>query len=281
MCQVDRNKTVGYCNAGTKIKLNLNQLHYGEEPNLTGTKGSGTIFFAHCNLKCVYCQNFTISHFGWGREVEQTELVGIMLNLQESGAHNINLVTPSHYTLQLIATLKEAKARGLSIPIVWNTNSYERVETLRELEGLVDIYLPDFRYYDNQAAKLYSDAEDYFEIASAAIAEMFRQVGHIKEKNGLAQKGLMIRLLIIPENKNRVDKLLEWIYHTIGQETYISLMGQYYPTYRAVACPEINRAVSTEEYEQVVKVLSDLGFEYGFIQELGSNDEWTPKFIKP
>ncbi|MBW6516394.1 MAG: 4Fe-4S cluster-binding domain-containing protein [Candidatus Cloacimonetes bacterium] len=280
MCNVNRYETVGYCKAGDKIKLNLYQLHFGEEPNLSGQNGSGTIFFAHCNLKCLYCQNFTISHFGWGREVEQSELVEIMFNLQDSGAHNINLVTPTHYSLQLIGALKQAKSQGLSIPVIWNTNAYENVDTLKELAGLVDIYLPDFRYYDNEAARIYSDSENYFEIASAAILEMHKQVGQIKEKKGLAYKGLMIRLLIMPDNKNRVDKLLEWIYQNLGQETYISLMGQYYPTYRAVAYPEINRSVSLDEYDFALEVLNKFGFENGFIQERGSTDDWTPKFIK-
>ena len=281
MCHVDRNKSVGYCKAGMKTKLNLYQLHFGEEPNLSGSKGSGTIFFAHCNLKCIYCQNFTISHFGWGKEIEQSELVDIMLNLQGSGAHNINLVTPTHYSLQLISALQAARDQGLKIPIVWNTNAYERVETLRELIGLIDIYLPDFRYYDDRVAKKYSDVDNYFQVATTAILEMYHQVGHIKEINGLARQGLMIRLLIMPGNTNQVDKILTWIYHNLGQETYLSLMGQYYPTYRAVAFPEINRAVSPAEYDLAVQTLTDLGFENGFIQERGSTEEWTPKFIKP
>lgn len=281
LCGINRYQTVGYCNAGAKIKLNLYQLHYGEEPNLSGENGSGTIFFAHCNLKCIYCQNFTISHFGWGREVEQEEIVEIFFRLQESGANNINLVTPSHFSLQLIDALKQAKKEGLKIPVVWNTNSYERIETLRELNGLVDIYLPDFRYFYNNIAKTYSDVENYPEIATAAISEMFNQVGHIKERNDLAYKGVMIRLLIIPVNRNRIDMLLGWIRENLGKETYISLMGQYYPTYRSVAFPEMNRSITQEEYDYAVEKLHEFGFENGYIQDRGSSDDWTPKFIKP
>lgn len=279
-CNINRFKTVGYCNAGAKIKLNLYQLHYGEEPNISGTGGSGTIFFAHCNMKCIYCQNFTISHFGWGREVDESEIVDIMLNLQESGAHNINLVTPTHFSLQLIEALKTAKEKGLKIPVVWNTNTYENLETLQALSGLVDIYLADFRYFDNESSKTYSDANDYFEVASEAIKEMHRQAGNIRDINGIAVKGLMIRLLVMPGNKNRTEKILEWIHHNLGKETYISLMGQYYPTYRSVAFPEINRAITEEEYDHAVKALQDLGFENGYIQDAGGSSDWTPKFIK-
>jgi putative pyruvate formate lyase activating enzyme len=281
MCQVNRFETIGYCNAGAKIKLNLFQLHHGEEPNISGKRGSGTIFFAHCNLKCIYCQNFTISHFGWGRDAEESEVADIMLELQEKGAHNINLVTPTHFSLQLIEAIKKAKKKGLQIPIVWNTNTYERVETLQALSGLIDIYLPDFRYYDNEVSKAYSDVENYFEVATEALKEMYRQVGDIRNKGGIAVKGLMIRILIMPGNKNRVDKILEWIAQNIGKDTHISLMGQYYPTYRSIAFPEINRTVTQEEYDFAVKLLNDLGFENGYIQDLGGSDDWTPKFIKP
>lgn len=280
LCRVNRYRTTGYCNARAEIKLNLYQLHYGEEPNLSGSKGSGTIFFSHCNLKCVYCQNFTISHFGWGKEVEPEELVDIMFNLQDSGAHNLNLVTPTHYALQLAEVLQLAKKRGLKIPVVWNTNSYERIEMLQALEGLIDIYLPDFRYYDSEASGKFSDAEDYPGVAQAALKEMLRQVGHLKEENGIAQRGLMVRLLVMPGNVNRIDKVMKWIYDNLGPETYISLMGQYYPTYRSVAFPEINRSITEEEYEAIVKVLTDLGFKNGFIQKVGSNEDWTPKFVK-
>jgi putative pyruvate formate lyase activating enzyme len=280
MCGDNRYVTTGYCKAGAKVKINLYQRHFGEEPNLSQVRGSGTIFFSHCNTNCIYCQNFSISQFGWGKEISQKELVDIMLNLQGSGVNNINLVTPTHFTPLIIEAIIAAKSKGLNIPIVWNSNAYERVEVLKELEGLVDIYLPDFRYFDRIAAKKYSDAEDYPDVAALAIREMFRQVSHIKEVNELAVKGLMIRILLLPGNVNRVDQILEWIAENLGTETYISLMGQYYPTYRAVGYPEINRAVSAEEYDFAVEKLKALGFENGYIQERGSSDEWTPKFFE-
>lgn len=279
-CGVNRFVETGYCKAMDKIRINLYQLHFGEEPNLSGKNGSGTIFFSYCNTTCVYCQNFSISQFGWGKEVSKEKLADIMLGLQGAGANNINLVTPTHYTPQIIESIKLAKAQGLNIPIVWNSNAYESVSTLKELEGLVDIYLPDFRYFDNQAAKNYSDAGDYREVAVKAVSEMFRQVGHIEEIDDIAVKGLLIRILILPENKNRVDKIMDWIYENIGKETYISLMGQYYPTYSTNAYPELNRTITEEEYNFAVDKLNSLDFENGYIQDRGSTDEWTPDFFK-
>jgi len=280
MCGVNRFKEVGYCGAKESMVINLYQLHFGEEPNLAKDNGSGTIFFSHCNTSCVYCQNFSISQFGWGKKVSIKRVTDIMLGFQDSGANNINLVTPTHFTPQIIESIKCAKATGLSIPIVWNSNAYESVAALKELEGLVDIYIPDFRYFNNDAAKKYSNAADYPEVAVKAVQEMFRQVGHIKEENGIAVKGLMIRILILPGNVNRVDRILDWIYVNIGQETNISLMGQYYPTYRTSAYPEINRAVTQEEYDFALNKLNSLGFKNGFIQEIGGSREWTPEFIE-
>ncbi len=279
MCRVNRYETAGYCKAGVTLKINLYQLHFGEEPNLSNNKGSGAIFFSYCNTNCVYCQNFSISQFGWGKEISKSELSDIMIKLQELGANNINLVTPTHFTPQIIDSLQMAKKDGLTVPVVWNSNAYESIDTLRKLEGLVDIYLPDFRYFDNLAAKKYSDAEDYPDVAAKAILEMLRQVGHIKEKDGLAFKGLMIRVLLLPGNKNKADKILEWIKQHLGNETYISLMGQYYPTYRASAYPELNRSVSQEEYNYIVEILNSLGFENGYIQDRTSSEDWTPKFF--
>ena len=278
LCGNDRFTDTGYCKAGSRIKINLYQRHFGEEPNLGSDRGSGTVFFSHCNTNCIYCQNFSISQFGWGKEVEIEELAEIMISLRDSGVCNINLVTPTHFTPLVKEAIILAKQRGLSIPIVWNSNAYERVEALQELEGVVDIYLPDFRYFDRLAAKKYSEAEDYPEVAQKALLEMFRQVGHIEEKDNIAVKGLMIRLLLLPNNVNRIDLALEWIAKNLGRETYISLMGQYYPTYRAVAFPELNRAISAQEYDDAVNKLNSLGFENGYIQERGGDKDWTPKF---
>ncbi len=278
MCGNNRYLEPGYCKASAEMAINLYQLHCGEEPNITGEKGSGTIFFSFCNTNCAYCQNFTISQFGWGKEISKEQLLTIMFELQASGANNINLVTPTHYTPQLIETLKEAKKQGLKIPVIWNSNAYESVEALRELEGLVDIYLPDFRYFDSLAAQKYSDAANYPEIAPLAVKEMFRQVGHIKEVNGIAIKGLMIRILLLPNNVNRVDLILQWIFDNLGIDAHISLMGQYYPTYKTAAYPEINRSITQEEYEYAVKCVNKIGFENGYIQDRGSTKDWTPEF---
>jgi putative pyruvate formate lyase activating enzyme len=277
MCGVNRYQEVGVCRANASMMINAYHLHFGEEPNLSGKNGSGTIFFSHCNTNCVYCQNFSISQFGWGTETSNEELADIMLGLQDAGANNINLVTPTHYTPQIIQSIKLAKAKGLTIPIVWNSNAYENVETLKELEGLVDIYLPDFRYFDNTIAEKYSNAKNYTEYATKAISEMYRQVGHIKEKNDIAYRGLMIRILVLPNNINQVDKILDWIYDNIGRETYINLMEQYYPTYRAAAYPEINRPITKEEYYETVNKLISLGFDNGFVQGKKGNIKWTPK----
>jgi len=280
-CEIDRWFQKGYCKSGVNVKINLWQKHFGEEPVLSGSRGSGTIFFSNCNLGCVFCQNYQISQLGWGKEYSIGELADIMLELQESEAHNINLVSPTHYALQIREAIILAKEKGLKIPIVWNSNAYEKVETLSQLSGLVDIYLPDFKYFSDVSAKKYSDAENYPEIAKKAIKEMFRQVGHLQiDKNGIAVKGLLIRLLVLPENKNQTENILRWIAETLGKETYISLMSQYYPTYRASEFPEINRSLTPAEYQETVEILETLGFENGFVQELEITPEWTPRFKK-
>lgn len=278
-CEINRYKEKGFCGADTNIKINLHQLHFGEEPVLSGTNGSGALFFSHCNLRCVFCQNYTISDLGWGRDITNDECVQILLELQRLSAHNINLVTPSHYSIQLIDVIKTAKQNGLSIPIVWNSNAYEDVEVLKSLEGLVDIYLPDLKYSESNNSIKYSQAPDYPAIARKAVAEMKRQVGQLKcNENGIAYKGLIIRLLVLPNNVAGVIDNLRWIADTLGEETYISLMAQYYPTWKADKYPEINRGIIQPEYNIVLQALEKLGFENGFIQELSCSNEWTPDF---
>ncbi|MFA5498615.1 MAG: radical SAM protein [Candidatus Cloacimonadia bacterium] len=268
-CGVNRYVELGYCRAGAKVKINSHQLHYGEEPNLSGLKGSGTIFFSHCNMRCVYCQNFTISHFAWGREVENEELAEMMLDLERKGAHNINLVSPTHYTPQIIEAIRVAKDRGLSVPIVWNSNAYEKVETLRLLEGLVDIYLPDFRYFSDQAAAKYSEVDDYSQVATEAIKEMYRQVGHIQEVDGVAVSGLMIRILVLPEDVGESKKTLEWIFNNLGNETYLSVMAQYYPTYLSSTYSELDKRLTIDDYDIILEALNSYGFEKGYVQDKG------------
>jgi putative pyruvate formate lyase activating enzyme len=278
-CKVNRYQELGFCQAGADIKVNLHQLHFGEEPVLSGTRGSGTIFFSHCNLRCVFCQNYTISDLGWGKERTAEQCVEIMLALQKQGAHNINLVTPSHYSIQLADVIKLAKQGGLSIPVVWNSNGYENVEILKSLEGLVDIYLPDFKYADGKQSAIYSHASDYPEVVRKALLEMKRQVGKLKcDEAGIAGKGLIIRLLVLPDKIAGTQETLQWIADALGEDTYISLMAQYYPAWKADMFPKINRGITPSEYAEVLSTLERLGFDNGFTQELSSSDAWTPEF---
>ena len=280
-CGVDRRSEKGFCGASPHPVINLWQLHKGEEPVISGVRGSGTIFFSHCNLRCVYCQNYVISQQGRGREYSIADLAAIMLDLAARGAHNINFVTPTHFTPQVRGAIVIARDQGLSLPVVWNSSGYENAATLRTLEGLVDIYLPDFRYFSHTAARLYSGAADYPERAQAASLEMFRQTGHLQtDTHGLAVRGLLCRLLVLPGNVNRVDQTLAWIAQHLGTETAISLMAQYYPTHRASDFPEINRPINETEFEEIVNLAADLGFENGFIQEVNATPEWTPEFVK-
>lgn len=280
-CGINRYETTSFCNAPAQLKINLSQLHHGEEPVLSGTRGSGAIFFSHCNLRCVFCQNYQISALEWGNLVSDEECVRMMLQLQEKGAHNINLVSPTHYSLQLVKILQQARNEGLDIPVVWNSNAYERQGTLKRLEGLVDIYLPDLKYASGEAGKTYSNAENYPEIARRAIPEMHRQVGLLQcDDEGMAKKGLIIRLLVLPNQIAGVTDSLRWIYENLGNETWISLMAQYYPTWQAEKYHSLQRGILQREYDEVLQVVEDLGFENGFIQELSCSPEWTPEFIR-
>lgn len=277
-CRTNRFVQAGYCNATTKIRVNLTQLHFGEEPVISGTHGSGTIFFSHCNLFCVFCQNYLISYHGNGEDYDVETLAFMMLDLQKKQAHNINLVSPTHYSLQIAEALKIAKREGLKIPVVWNSNAYEEVETLKLLEGLVDIYLPDLKYFNAAASLKYSDVPDYTEKAKAALKEMFWQVGQLKVENDLAKSGMMIRILNLPLNLNSVDLSLEWVNKTFGKEMYISLMSQYYPVHRADQFPEISRGINKNEYGFAVNILNKYGFQNGFVQDISCSNEWTPDF---
>lgn len=282
-CGAVRTQAPGFCGAGASLRVALAQLHHGEEPCLSGPDpalgGSGTIFFSGCALKCVFCQNHDISFGNLGHDLSVDDLTALLLELQLSGAHNINLVTPSHFTPQVRQALALAKASGLTLPVVWNSSGYETVETLRGLEGLVDIYLPDLKYMDSHAAARYSSAPDYPRVATRAIAEMHRQVGRLALNGaGLAVRGLIIRLLVLPGNAGRADLALDWIAGMLGTDTAVSLMGQYYPAHRAGEFPEINRCVTPGEYGAVRARLEALGFRRGFVQEVGSSSAWTPDF---
>lgn len=277
-CNVNRSSGRGYCNAPDKIKINLSQLHFGEEPVISGKHGSGTVFFSHCNLSCVYCQNYLISQEGHGKYYSVQGLSALMLDLQDMNAHNINLVTPTHYTTQVIDALQMAKKGGLSIPVIWNSNAYEEVETLKKLDGLVDIYLPDFKYSDPGMSGKYSHAPGYPEIAGAAVKEMYWQTGCLKVENDLATRGVMIRVLILPHDINNIGKTLEWINKNFGTDIYISLMSQYYPAYHADRFPEISRGITKTEHEFAVEQFYRFGFCNGFIQGISCSNKWTPEF---
>jgi len=288
-CGAIRSQAPGFCGAGERLRVALAQLHTGEEPTLSGPqpdpdgRGSGTIFFSGCTLRCVYCQNHDISIENLGHELSTDDLTALMLELQQAGAHNINLVTPSHFTPQVRQALVLARANGLALPVVWNSSAYETVETLRTLEGLVDIYLPDLRYMDAAAAARYSAAPDYPRVATHAIAEMQRQVGPlvVDEATGLARRGLLVRLLVLPGDLGRVDLALAWLAETLGPDTAVSLMGQYYPAHRALEFPELSRGVAPQEYAALRRRMEALGFTRGYVQTVGSGPEWTPDFRTP
>lgn len=278
-CGVNRYETTGFCKAGFNLKINLAQLHHGEEPVFSGSNGSGTIFFSYCNLRCVFCQNYSISHLGWGTYYNEEDCAQIMLKLQEAGAHNINLVSPTQYTPQLVKTITIARENGLSIPVLWNSNGYENVSTLQSLAGLVDIYLPDFKYAHSFYSKKYSSAKDYPEIAIRALEEMFRQVGHLQlDSEGIAKKGILVRHLVLPNHLSGTKKVLYILYEHFGPELALSLMAQYYPTGKANEFPELNRSLKKEEYEEAVETAEALGFKTLYLQKIYSSPEWTPDF---
>ena len=291
-CNVNRLEKKGVCGCSDMLIINLYQLHFGEEPVISGKNGSGTIFFSGCNLGCVYCQNYTISQLRHGNEYSIYDVSNMMLELQSQNAHNINLVTPSHFTTQIREAIIIAKQNGLNIPVIWNTNGYEEVDTLKTLEGLVDIYMPDFKYFNSELSLKYSGAKDYSEKARLAVKEMYRQVGHIKLKVGsqklkdkdqtinseIAYKGLLIRLLVLPHNLNSIENIIEWIFENLGNETFISLMGQYYPANKSNNYKELARGITKKEYLFAQEQLEKYGFENGFIQDVGSDSDWTPKF---
>ncbi len=270
-CHVNRNAgEIGYCGQTAKLTAARAALHFWEEPCLSGTNGSGTVFFSGCNLRCVYCQNHEIAQGQTGREISALRLSEIFLELQDKGAHNINLVTPAHFVPQIITALNAAKKQGLSIPVIYNTSAYEKAETLCMLEGLVDIYLPDLKYHDTALSSSYSHAPDYFETASAAIAEMVRQVGVPVFANGedsLMLRGVIVRHLLLPGCGKDSRRILRFLHETFKNDIYVSIMNQYTPLPRVSAIPSLNRRVSGKEYERIVDYAIRTGIENGFIQE--------------
>lgn len=277
-CNVNRNEKLGFCKCKVLPKIALANIHNWEEPCISGTRGSGTVFFSGCNLKCVFCQNHQISHENFGKEITVNRLAEIFIELQNQKVHNINLVSPTPYVPQIIEAIKIAKSNGLSIPIVYNTNSYENLETIKSLNGYIDIYLPDLKYFDDEIAIKYSNAKDYFNTASLAISEMVKQVGQAKfDEHGIMKKGVIVRHLIIPGQILQTKRILNWIKQNLPRDTYISIMAQYFPTYKAKDFLEINHKITKQEYNFVTSMIED--FENGYIQELGEHEEeYVPNF---
>ena len=280
-CNINRNKgKIGRCKATNKVKIALYSVHDFEEPCISGEKGSGTVFFSNCNLNCIFCQNYEISQLGKGKEISVEELAEIFLIQQEKEVENINLVTPTSYVPQIIEAIKIAKEKGLKIPIVYNTNAYESVETLKMLEGYIDVYLPDLKYAENDLAKEYSNVKNYFGVATKAIEEMIKQVGVPKlNKNGIMKKGVMIRHLALPNHIENTKKVLKWITENLPDNTYISVMAQYFPTFKAKENKDLNRKLTKEEWEEIQKYIEEFGIENGYVQELGEHEEeYVPKW---
>ena len=268
MCNVDREITTGYCGVKDTLRVARAALHFWEEPCISGEEGSGAVFFTGCNLRCVFCQNFQIARAEQGKEITVERLSEIFLELQEQKANNINLVTATHYVPQVVESLKMAKERGLHIPVVYNCGGYETVETLKLLEGLVDIYLPDFKYLDSERAKRYSRAEDYPEIAKKALAEMVRQQPEaVFDERGIMEKGVIVRHLMLPGGIKDSKAVVNYLYETYGDQIFLSLMNQYTPLPHVAEYPEINRKLKKFEYDRLVDYAIFLGVENGFIQE--------------
>jgi putative pyruvate formate lyase activating enzyme len=278
-CKVNRLRGErGYCGVGAEIIVSHYGPHFGEEPPISGVQGSGNVFFASCNLRCIYCQNHQISHKTIGSTISVNGLADIFLKLQKSGVHNINLVSPTPYVPLIAAAMTRARGSGVTIPFVYNTHAYETPETLQMLEGLVDIYLPDFKYWRSRVSEMLSSARDYPERARVSILEMKRQVGNLRVQEGIAWRGLLIRHLVLPGNLAGSRQVIRWIGETLGRETFMSLMSQYNPLFRASEFKLLNRRIRAEEYGSLVVLLMEEGFENVFVQDLESAPLFVPDF---
>lgn len=282
-CNANRKEgKVGRCKCGDKIKIALASLHKFEEPCISGENGSGTIFFSNCNLNCMFCQNYEISHLGKGYEVTVEELAHILVEQQEKGAHNINLVTPTMYVIHIIEAIKIARENGLNIPIIYNTNSYENVETIQMLKGYIDVYLPDLKYFSNDLCKKYSKVDNYFEHATKAIKEMYNQVGAPEfDENGMVVKGVIIRHLILPNYMQNTKNILKWIKNNMPNDVYVSIMSQYFPSYKAIDDDKLNRKLNIREYREIEDYIYAIGLENGYLQDFVENEneeQYVPDF---
>lgn len=276
LCHVDRTCKFGICHASDKVEVALVSLHRWEEPCLSGTNGAGTVFFSHCNLRCIFCQNYEISTEGKGYTVSINRLAEIFIEQQKRGAHCLELVTPTHYVSQIIKALDIAKTNGLTIPVAYNTSGYETCETLEALRGYVDIFLPDFKYIWQETAKAYSRAPNYPEVVKAALNKMYEIVGRPVFKQNLMQRGMIIRHLILPWQYKESMEIVKYIWDNFGDNVYLSLMNQYTPMYKALSHPKLKRKLTTFEYDKVVNYAADLGFTKCYIQE---GQTATAKFV--
>lgn len=281
-CKVNRlNGELGRCRAGNKPKIALADLHFYEEPCISGKEGSGTVFFTGCNLACKFCQNYKISQEFSGNEIEVEKLADIFLELQNKNANNINLVTGFMFVPQIIEALKIAKNNGLKIPIVYNSSGYESVETLKMLDGYIDIYLPDLKYAYNDLAENLSNVNNYFDVAKLALKEMKRQVGEkmIFDENGMLKRGMIVRHLVLPNHIQNSKKALKWIRENLGKDTYVSLMAQYFPCYKAEGDKDIGRKITEEEYLKVTEYFNSLELHNGYMQDIEECEEkYVPNF---
>ena len=262
-CKVDRlSDEKGICQTGVKAVVSSYAPHFGEESPLVGSGGSGTIFFTHCNLLCIFCQNYEISHLGQGIETDPGQLAAMMVSLQRQGCHNINFVTPSHVVPQILVALPKAIEKGLTVPLVYNSSGYDSLETLKLLEGIVDIYMPDFKFWDKDLAKRYAKAPDYPEVAQKAILEMYRQVGDlVMDDEGVAVKGLLVRHLVMPGSLEETRGILRFLAREVSVDTYVNVMDQYRPCGEACHCPPIDQTLTGDEYQQALKLARDAGLQ--------------------
>ena len=275
-CNINRSINTGFCNATNNLKIAKYMPHFWEEPIISGTRGSGAIFFSYCNLKCVYCQNAQISHYGEGRDFSVEQFIDIVKQLENMGVHNINLVTPTHYTKQILKAFDMYKP---SVPVVWNSNGYESVETIELIKDIVDVYLVDMKYMDINLSLNLSKAKDYPQVCQQAILQMRKNQPNDIIENGIMKKGVIVRHLVLPNEIQNSFNVLDWLHSTLGNQTYVSIMGQYTPYHLAKNMPKYNRPLKPIEYKRVTRHLSKLGFENGFVQELSSaNESFIPDF---
>jgi putative pyruvate formate lyase activating enzyme len=280
-CRINRySGKKGFCGAGYDVVISAAMPHHGEEPPISGSEGSGTIFFSYCNMKCVYCQNWQISQEHEGSPVTVGELAEKMLGLQERGVHNINLVSPTIWIPQIAESLEIAYSKGFKLPLVYNTGGYDNPEIIKLLDGIIDIYMPDMRYSIERMAEKYSSVKNYVKYNRESVIEMYRQVGNLElDKSGIAKRGLMIRLLVMPGDIAGIKNTIDFISENLSNKVYLSIMAQYHPAYRAYNFRELSRRITYREYRDVLNYAADRGFEYGWIQDYDGLDPKKDSFI--